>query len=431
MTSKPSAKPKILMLAFACEPDEGSEPEVGWKWACTMAECCEVTVVTQSKNRPRIDRWSLEHPDAPGHAVRFYYLELGPVWRALKKQVPGGMYLYYALWQWKLRAHVAALLRNGDFDLIHHVTFASFRMPVFASGRPVVWGPVGGAETAMMPLLAGYGTFLGRQRERFRNFTTRIAGRCVRRWDPSHRTGGIALASTPATARVLERADISCQLMPTIGFEIAPHEANRESQATDAPLRLIFVGRLHLLKGLHLLLQAVATLEPGSVWLTIVGEGPERQRLKKLVDDLELQGRVEFRGFIPRNRLAGIYQEHDVMVAPSLYESGGLSVLEGFSHGLPAIVLDCGGHALSVDETCGWKIPIRPSQAAVVRDLAAAVAAYHSDRATLIRHGANARKKLQRAYAWENKCLDMLAIYQSLIQNRMRVSSAPLPTAPP
>lgn len=410
-------RPKVLMLAFACEPDEGSEPEVGWKWAQVMARSCDITVVTQRKNQPRIEQWYREHPEQD-KGIRYSYLELGGTWRWLKKHAPGGMYGYYAVWQWRLRSHVAKLLAEQAFDLIHHVTFASFRMPVFATGRPVVWGPVGGAETAPMRLLAGQGTFLGRMREGCRNLNTWLAGKLVRTWEPTRRSGGIALASTPATAELLRRNRIKTVMMPTIGCDADPlfSESNRDRH--EGALRLLFVGRLHLLKGLHLVLQAIAGLEPGKVHLTIVGDGAERQRLQKTARQLNLGKSVSFRGFVPRAGLAAVFSGHDVMVAPSLYESGGLSVLEGFAHGLPAIVLDCGGHALSVDETCGMKIPPGLSQAEVVRELAAAITAYAEDRDLLKVHGAGARTKLGEAYSWRRKHDAMLAIYREAREKR-------------
>ena len=110
-----------------------------------------------------------------------------------------------------------------------------------------------------------------------------------------------------------------------------------------------------------------------------------------------------------------MFSEHDVIVAPSLYESGVLSVLEGFAHGLPAIVLDCGGHALSVDETCGMKIPPCLSQAEVVRELAAAIVAYAKGRDLPGRHGIAARAKLREAYSWRRKHDAMLAIYRKTV----------------
>ena len=419
------ARPRVLMLAFACEPDEGSEPEVGWKWANVMAESCDITVVTQAKNRERIEQWCRAHPEE--HAVLFSYLELGPVWRWLKKRMPGGMYVYYTAWQWRLRGHVAAMLRERPYDLLHHVTFASFRMPVWVAGLPVVWGPVGGAETAPMHLLKGHGTLLGRTRERFRNLNTWLAGKLVRLWEPSRRSGGIALASTPATAGLLSRNGIPCLSMPTIGYdgEIDFVNRGRVAQMQDTPLRLLYVGRLHLLKGMHLLLEAMARVEKHSVRLTLVGDGAERVRLESLAGQLGIADLVSFRGFVPRRELGGVFSSHDVLVAPSLYESGGLSVLEGFAHCLPAIVLDCGGHALSVDDSCGRKIPTSGSYEETVSALADAIRQYVSDPQLALRHGAAAKQRLLEQYAWPAKKERMLTVYRRTLgqENHVRQPS--------
>lgn len=404
---------RILMCAFACEPDKGSEPEVGWKWAQVMAEANEVMVVTQAKNRAPIDRWHQQHPGNQKN-ISYSYLELGPVWRWLKKRAPGGMYLYYTVWQWRLRAHVAGLLRRQDFDLIHHVTFASFRMPVWAGGKPVLWGPVGGAETAPMHLVRGYGTLAGRMREHLRNLSTRIAGHLVGFWEPTRRSGGMALASTPATAAILERNQIRCMLMPTIGHDADPALTGTRRSDGNAPLRVLFVGRLHLLKGVHLLLRALAQIESGKVNLTIVGDGPERKRLLELANRLGLGPVVSFRGQIPRAMLDEVFAAHDVVAAPSLYESGGLSVLEGFAHGLPAIVLDCGGHALSVGTSCGFRIKTTISQMDVIHDLADAIMAYCNDRKLCEAHGNEARRTLKRNYSWERKRSAMQQVYNDL-----------------
>jgi glycosyltransferase involved in cell wall biosynthesis len=415
------AKPRVLMLAFACEPDEGSEPEVGWKWANVMAESCDITVVTQAKNRERIEQWCRTHPEAD--AVGFSYLELGPVWRWLKKRMPGGMYVYYTAWQWRLRKHVAGLLRERTYDLLHHVTFASFRMPVWVGGLPVVWGPVGGAETAPMHLLKGYGTLLGRTRERFRNLNTWLAGKLVRWWEPSLRSGGISLASTPATAALLIRNGIPCVSMPTIGYDGEIDFVNRDfaAQTRHAPLRLLYVGRLHLLKGVHLLLEAMARLERDTVHLTLVGDGAERLRLESLASRLGIAGLVSFRGFVPRRELGEVFGSHDVLAAPSLYESGGLSVLEGFAHGLPAIVLDCGGHALSVDDSCGRKIPTSGSYEETVSALAGAIREYVSDPRMTLKQGAAARRRLLEEYAWPVKKERMLMAYRRTLGQEGRV----------
>ena len=49
---------KILLSAYACEPNKGSEPEVGWKWATTLPRLGhEVYVVTRSNNKENIQNY--------------------------------------------------------------------------------------------------------------------------------------------------------------------------------------------------------------------------------------------------------------------------------------------------------------------------------------------------------------------------------------
>ena len=46
---------KILLSAYACEPNKGSEPEVGWQWAVNIARKHEVWILTKENNRHTID----------------------------------------------------------------------------------------------------------------------------------------------------------------------------------------------------------------------------------------------------------------------------------------------------------------------------------------------------------------------------------------
>jgi glycosyltransferase involved in cell wall biosynthesis len=130
---------------------------------------------------------------------------------------------------------------------------------------------------------------------------------------------------------------------------------------------------------------------------------------------------VSFRGFVPRRELGEVFGSHDVLVAPSLYESGGLSVLEGFAHCLPAIVLDCGGHALSVDDSCGRKIPTSGSYEETVSALAGAIRQYASDPPMTLRHGAAAKHRLLEQYAWPAKKERMLAVYRQTLGRERHV----------
>ena len=66
-------KLKVLVSAYACEPDKGSEPGVGWNWAKQIAHFHEVWVVTRTNNRPAIEERIEKNPDPNLH---FIYVDL-------------------------------------------------------------------------------------------------------------------------------------------------------------------------------------------------------------------------------------------------------------------------------------------------------------------------------------------------------------------
>ena len=132
-----AARLKVLLSAYACEPGRGSEPEVGWQWAIHLARLHDVTVVTRANNRAVIEAALATLP--PPHPTFLYY-DLSD-WMIGAKRRGFPVALYYLFWQRGVTKFVAPRLR--EFDLIHHVTFNSFRQPGAwrACGKPIVLGP--------------------------------------------------------------------------------------------------------------------------------------------------------------------------------------------------------------------------------------------------------------------------------------------------
>lgn len=104
-----------------------------------------------------------------------------------------------------------------------------------------------------------------------------------------------------------------------------------------------FVGRLSEEKGLRDLLEAFSRRKPEDVrWrLILVGEGPQRQALEKMVCDVGLAARVTFAGF--QSETAAWYYAMDAFVLPSLTEGTPMVVLEAMAHGVPVIATSVGG----------------------------------------------------------------------------------------
>jgi glycosyltransferase involved in cell wall biosynthesis len=111
-------------------------------------------------------------------------------------------------------------------------------------------------------------------------------------------------------------------------------------------------------KGVHIALHSLHLARDAghNVHLTVIGDGPGRDRLQRLSRELGLDSAVEWAGHLPQAQLAAYYDSADVLLFPSLRDSGGMVVLEALAHGLPVIGTDLGGPGQIVDQSCGYTI---------------------------------------------------------------------------
>jgi len=328
---------RVLVSAYACEPGKGSEPGVGWNWVKQIARFAEVWVITRANNRGAIEKALKEEPLPNVHWV---YFDL-PRWARFWKKGQRGIHLYYYLWQIGIYPVARRLHREVRFDLVHHVTFVNYWMPsllVWLS-VPFIWGPVGGGESAPQ---AFYKTFSWRGKiyERLRDLA-----RGLGEHDPFTRItakkAALALATTPETAARLKRlgaprVEILSQV--ALSDEEITLLGNLPPRAGN-PFRLLSLGRLLHWKGFHLGLQAFARfvrdVPESEYWL--IGDGPERRNLEQLAQRLGVAERVRFWGALPREEALSKLAEVDVLVHPSLHDSGGWASVEAMAAGRPVI----------------------------------------------------------------------------------------------
>ncbi len=125
----------------------------------------------------------------------------------------------------------------------------------------------------------------------------------------------------PAFNAVLERASL-------------PDE--HEPLAQGSPPTLVFVGRLSRAKNVHVLLQALATID-GPWRLEILGDGPQRSALQALCAELELEDRVLFRGATSFEETLRTYRRAQALVLASETEGWPKALVEGMAFGLACI----------------------------------------------------------------------------------------------
>ncbi len=219
-------------------------------------------------------------------------------------------------------------------------------------------GPARAAEASGIPVaytfndltVAGYvpGPFSLRPRGLVRYILERVVF-------PSTTLQGLKLAHTTCISRRLKDALVEKGvpianariIYQAIFTEDFPPKA--EPGNISVPARILYVGQLHDYKGVHTVIEAanlVGRDDPGLIRsVSIVGDGTEHY--KRRLRDLAAKGptKVDFPGKVPHDKLADVYQKHDILVFPSTWvEAFGLTHLEAMACGTPVISTKRGGH---------------------------------------------------------------------------------------
>jgi glycosyltransferase involved in cell wall biosynthesis len=120
-------------------------------------------------------------------------------------------------------------------------------------------------------------------------------------------------------------------------------DENRLKSDADGAYRITYIGRLVKVKGVDLLIQAVAKISrEKSVFLDVVGDGEERTNLEELAKRLGIAENVQFYGRQPD--VTGFLKKSDIFVYPSVWqEVFGISIVEAMAYGLPCVANNVGG----------------------------------------------------------------------------------------
>jgi len=198
-------------------------------------------------------------------------------------------------------------------------------------------------------------------------------------------------------------------------FRPGPKRRARQQLGLDGRRVLLFIGRLEPLKGLDVLIRAVAQLDDvPNVELVVIGGqpngDPERARLETLVRQLGIGLRVRFLGPRDHAELPRYYRAADVTVVPSHYESFCLVAAESLASGTPVVASKVGGlQTLIRDGENGCVVPWRTPAAFADR-----LRRLLTDEPRRRRLAAGARPSIAR-YAWPNVSREIADVYESLL----------------
>jgi len=405
---------KVLLSAHACEPNCGSEEDLGWQAAQEIAKYAKVWVITRPKHRDAIEMELLRNPIPSLH---FIYFEAFP-FTLIDPWCLGHLtgQLHYYLWQVHAYFVVRKFHHQLHFDIAQHITYAKYWSPSFLAllPLPLVWGPVGGGEAAPKAFWRDF-SLRGKIYELLRETAQRIC-----ELDPFTRLTAqrsrLVLATTQDTAqRVIGMGASNVKVFTSVGLSGKDIEqlANLELP-TSNKVRFISIGRFLHWKGYHLSIRAFhqAKLTDAEYWL--VGDGAERIRLERLIKELDLEQTVKLWGTLSRDKTLNRLGECHILVHPSLHESGGWVCAEGMAAGRPIICLDLGGPAIQVTQETGIKIPAQ-NPAQVIQDLTNAMTQLAHGAELRTRMGIAGRKRVREQLSWESKGYLFTKNYEEII----------------
>ncbi len=395
---------KILISAYACEPNKGSEPGVGWGWVWEISRLAETWVITRRNNKEVIEDYMKSNPN---ENLKFIYVDLPKALRFWKKK-QRGLYLYYTLWQVLAFFKAKKLHKKEEFDLVWHLTFGNFWLPTFLPflKAKFIWGPLGGADKIPFPFLKAL-SFKGKIKEILRRtmlFLLKI--------NPfflfSLRKAEVILARTKETLNFLgglKKKKVILEPETGIDKSLIDLCTAKGKEKNEGLVRIVYSGRLIPLKGLKLSLQALDLLkkkEPNLRWkFFIIGEGPEKAALLKMVQKFSIEEDVEFLGALPRDEVIELLKGADIFLFLSLKEGTSWSIIEAMACGLPIVATDVGNNSLLLGDECGFLIKLStPEQ--VIHDSFEALKKLTGDQLLRERLGKNCAQRL-REFSWERK----------------------------
>ncbi|MFC1900298.1 glycosyltransferase [Chloroflexota bacterium] len=176
---------------------------------------------------------------------------------------------------------------------------------------------------------------------------------------------------------------------------------------------ILFVGRIDRIKGLDILIKAVAELDRKRIDYKLVIMGPDSGYLptvKDLIKEYKLEEKVIITGFVPSETKLAAYVDADVYVIPSVYETFPTTALEAGACGTPVIVTDRCQMAHLFDNTFGLVVPYDHNR------LYDALIQMLNDEEMRVRFGETGKALVREKYTWSHIAEQIEEIYGEVVK---------------
>lgn len=334
---------KIYLVAYACEPGQGSEHEIGWRTAVSLSDKSPLTVITRESNRKLIE----QHQQ--NTRINFIFLE-ATLFRFLK---PRGKfsYLYYILWQFTVFLYLRCRVRSKD--IVHYITFGNIHLPTFLHFIKcrLFIGPMGGGATINYRLI---------RNPKFRTIIRSVIHDAVNSiskynffiWLLCKRSECIYLRTEESIKLIPDSQRWKVKVFLETGVvsqDIITRSGTRRLK------QVISVSRLIESKNIDQVIETFKKLQklsPDMLTLDIVGDGP-------MLDELSTRyssENIQFRGKVGHSDVLNLLKKADLYLSCSIKEGGSHSLFESAIADCPIACYDVSGMKQFPSNGSGIKI---------------------------------------------------------------------------
>lgn len=404
----------ILINAYACAPNWGSEQGMAWHWIIELAKMHNLYIITEGEWKKEIEE-AVALLDVKDN-IHFYYNPVSDKIRSMCwNQGDWRFYWYYRKWQKKTLTIARQICSEHRIDIIHQLNMIGFREPGYLLDiydTHYIWGPVGGMEIVPLKYLSGM-PLSKKTKYIVKNMLNHLQIRYSARVCKAIHRADIVIAATQGTYNSFVKLhhikpvymnEAGC----TISEQHTAHNFNKDQ------LDILWVGRFLDTKKLDIAIRTIAKVKDLPVFLHIVGSGSDAENAmyQQMADKMGISNNIKWYGKLANKKVQEMMNQMDLFLFTSVLEGTPHVVLEAITNCLPILCIDTCGQGQLVNEAIGWKVPLtNPQQNST--DFAAILRHIIINRDEIKQKSDNCKQR-QRELSWENKLVTMNKIYQQL-----------------
>ena len=178
---------------------------------------------------------------------------------------------------------------------------------------------------------------------------------------------------------------------------------------------LLTLAAMFAHEGIEVAIRAMKEItyaEPDAM-LNVLGDGPQMNNLKGLVEELGLTGNVQFHGYVANEEVPSFFEQSRIVLLPAYVKSGGMTIKEAMAVGRPVVATKAEGHLDSIEEGHdGFLVDLGD-----YKEMAKASIRLLRDYDLCIQMSINAHAKATQMYNASSTAKKLAELYSILVRN--------------